>query len=192
MKKKDEQRQEKVNEVRLTRGQYTWEILKTVFSLTFVKHVAMLFAFYVFNYVRPRRLAHIGKCCHISPTALIRYPQNVYIGDHCLLNHNNILQAGKKNAVIRLGNYVMVGPNVQMFSYNHGMDMSDTPMIEQAYTEADIIIEDDVWIGADATILAGAHIEKGVVVAAGSVVNGRLPAYAICGGIPAKPIKARS
>ena len=151
----------------------------------------MLFAYYLINYIQGRRLAQIGQKCHISPTALLRYPTRIIIGNECLLNHNNVLQAGKKDAVIKMGNYVMCGPNVQIFAYDHGMAMCDVPMIQQPYTEADVIIEDDVWIGAGTIIVAGAKINRGVVVAAGSVVTGELPANTICGGIPAKVIKNR-
>lgn len=180
-----------VYEKKPTRIQYILIILRNLFSFTFIKQIFVLSAYYIINYVRGRRLAQIGRKCHISPTVLMRYPERIIIGDECLLNHNNILQAGKRDAVIKLGNYVMCGPNVQMFAYNHGMEMIDTPMIKQPYTEADIIIDDDVWIGAGSIILAGAKINKGVVVAAGSVVNGELPTNSICGGVPAKFIKLR-
>jgi maltose O-acetyltransferase len=183
--------QSKIYESRLSKKMYALKVLRSMFSLTFIKHLSMLFAFYVFNYVRGRRLAHIGRKCHISQTVLMRYPERIFIGDNCLLNHNNILQAGKKTGVIRLGDYVMVGPNVQMFAYNHCMNISDVPMIEQPYIDADIIIEDDVWIGAGTTILGGAKINKGVVVGAGSVVTGELLSNSICVGVPAKVIKMR-
>ena len=185
------QNPEKVYEIRPTRWQYFGIVLKTLFSFTFLKHVFVLMAFYLINYVRGRRLAHIGKGCHISPTVLMRYPERIIIGNECLLNHNNVLQAGKKNAIIKLGDYVMCGPNVQMFAYNHGIEAMDAPMIKQPYTEADIIIEDDVWIGAGTIILAGTKINGGVVIAAGSVVAGELPSNTICGGVPAKVIKER-
>lgn len=165
--------------------------LRSLFSICFVKQILVLFAFYLINYIRGRRLAQIGKKCHISPTALLRYPERIIVGDECLLNHNNVLQAGKQDAVIKIGNHVMCGPNVQIFAYDHGMELCEMPMIKQPYTEADVIIDDDVWIGAGTIIVMGAKINSGVVVAAGSVVTGELPANTICGGVPAKVIKKR-
>jgi maltose O-acetyltransferase len=182
---------EKVYEKRMTKFQYLLISLRYLFSLTFVKLTCKLFAFYLINFVRGRHLARIGQRCHISPTVLMRYPERIIIGDDCLLNHNNVLQAGKKNAVIKLGNCVMCGPNVQIFAYNHCTDLTNEPMIKQPYTEGDIIIEDDVWIGAGSIILAGSKINTGVIVAAGSVVVGELPTNTICGGVPAKIIKPR-
>ena len=54
-----------------------------------------------------------------------------------------------------------------------------------------VIIEDDVWIGANVTILKGVTIGRGSVVAAGAVVTKTFPPYSIIGGVPAKIIKMR-
>ena len=55
--------------------------------------------------------------------------------------------------------------------------------------DQDVIIEKDVWIGANVTILAGVHVGRGATIAAGAVVNKDVPPYAIVGGIPAKVLK---
>jgi virginiamycin A acetyltransferase len=54
-----------------------------------------------------------------------------------------------------------------------------------------VVVEDDVWIGANSVVLDGARIGKGAVIAAGSLVNGTVPPYEIWGGTPARFIKAR-
>lgn len=54
-----------------------------------------------------------------------------------------------------------------------------------------IVIDDDVWIGRDVTIMVGRHIKKGTIVAACSVVTKDFPEYSIIGGNPAKLIKNR-
>lgn len=58
-------------------------------------------------------------------------------------------------------------------------------------SDQDVIIEEDVWCGANVTILKGVTIGRGSIIAAGSVVVKSLPPYCIAGGIPAKPIKTR-
>lgn len=55
--------------------------------------------------------------------------------------------------------------------------------------DQDVIIDDDVWIGANVTILKGVHIGRSSIIAAGSVVTRDVPEFAIVGGIPAKVIK---
>ena len=54
-----------------------------------------------------------------------------------------------------------------------------------------VVVEDDVWIGSRAVLLDGTHIEKGAIIAAGSVVRDRVPAYTIWGGVPARYLKDR-
>lgn len=60
--------------------------------------------------------------------------------------------------------------------------------VNQDYNK-DIIVEEDVWIGARVTLCAGCHINRGAIVAAGAVVTKELPPYSVCGGVPAKHIK---
>ena len=55
--------------------------------------------------------------------------------------------------------------------------------------DCDIIVEEDVWIGCNVTLLAGAHIGRGAIIAAGAVVSKEVPPYAVIGGVPAKVIK---
>ena len=60
-----------------------------------------------------------------------------------------------------------------------------------ACSKGDIIIDDDVWLGARSTIMSGVHIGQGAIVAAGALVTKDVPPYAIVGGVPAKVIKYR-
>ena len=55
--------------------------------------------------------------------------------------------------------------------------------------DKDVIVEEDVWLGCNVTILSGVTIGRGSTVAAGAVVNKDIPPYCIAGGIPARPIK---
>ena len=57
--------------------------------------------------------------------------------------------------------------------------------------DEDVIVEEDVWIGCNATILKGVHIQTGTIIAAGSVVTTSTDPYGIYGGVPAKKIKER-
>ena len=54
-----------------------------------------------------------------------------------------------------------------------------------------MVIEDDVWCGANVTILKGVTIGRGSIVAAGAVVTHSFPPYSVIGGVPAKLLKMR-
>lgn len=55
--------------------------------------------------------------------------------------------------------------------------------------DKDVVVEEDVWIGCNVTLLSGVTIGRGTTVAAGAVVSKSMPPYCVCGGIPAKFIK---
>lgn len=92
---------------------------------------------------------------------------------------------------VTIGHDTMIGAYTYFASGNHRFDRRDLPMNRQGYSGAPIVVEADVWIGTHVVLLAGAHVERGAIVAAGSVVNGRIPAYEIWGGVPARFLKHR-
>lgn len=159
---------------------------------TFISHCIKSFFYYYVNFVYGSKQATIGVKSKIHPTVIIRQGERVFIGHNCLINHNNVLQAGKSVGKISIGNYVQTGPNVLMFAFNHGIEQNGVPMINQDYMDGDIIIEDDVWIGAGSIITAGITIGKGTVIGAGSVVTKDIPQNVIAAGVPAKVIKKRN
>ena len=170
---------------------YLLEILVSFCSLLFFKSLVNLFAYYVVNYVVGRKKAAIGAKSKIHPTVIIRQGERVTIGKECLINHNNVIQAGKFIGRVIIGDYVHTGPNVMIFAFNHGMENNGIPSIKQDYWDADVVIEDDVWVGAGSVITAGVTIGKGAVIGANSVVTKDIPAFSVCGGIPAEFIKKK-
>lgn len=92
---------------------------------------------------------------------------------------------------IEIGNNVLMGPRVTMSAENHNFLRLDIPMREQGVTEKRIVIEDDCWLGSNSIIMAGVHIGKGAVIAAGAVVTKDVPSLAKVGGIPASIISMR-
>jgi acetyltransferase-like isoleucine patch superfamily enzyme len=92
---------------------------------------------------------------------------------------------------IRIGDDVILGPGVRIFSENHDFDALDRPIRAQGQTRAMVTIENDCWVGAGATILAGVTIGTGSVIAAGAVVTRDVPALSVVAGVPARIIKLR-
>jgi len=92
---------------------------------------------------------------------------------------------------ITIGNDVIMGPQVKIFSENHNYNRPVVLIRKQGESRNGVVIGDNCWIGAGVIILDGVSIEKGCVVAAGSVVTQSMPENSIAMGIPAKVIKSR-
>lgn len=187
----NEEQFKKVHYEKPSKKLYIKRVLSLLFTGKAFKDLVKLWSYYLVNHSLGIRDAKVGKSSNVHATVILRQAHNIEIGEHCLINHNNVLQAGKGEGKIIIGNYVHTGANVMMFAYNHGFYTKEIPSKDQDYFDATITIDDDVWIGAGSVILPGVHIGKGVVIAAGAVVNKDVPEYAIVGGIPAKVLKMR-
>lgn len=134
---------------------------------------------------------------------------NVTIAKHSTLQCTGVIQEigvgiklGNNSAIgaysflggqggISIGDNVIMGPNVNIFSENHEFQNPDIPIRLQKTSRKGVIIEDNCWIGANATIVDGVHIKSGCVVAAGSVVTNDFEPDSILGGVPARLISER-
>ena len=133
-------------------------------------------------------LPKCGEDLTVFPFVLMHYPRNIEIGDFVTINSHTLIDAPTG---VSIGNYSMIGPGVVINSGNHNFKALGTPIRYQGHTLAAITIKDDVWIGANSTIVAGVTIGSGAVVAAGAVVTKSVPDRAIVGGVPARVIAHR-
>lgn len=92
---------------------------------------------------------------------------------------------------ITIGNDVITGPNIQVFSENHNFSDLSLTIKEQSVTKHAVFIGNNCWIGGGVSILAGVTIGNGCVIAAGSVVTKSVPANSVVAGVPAKITKSR-
>lgn len=115
---------------------------------------------------------------------------DITIGAHCYINPSCVLYSGNG---ITLGDYVLLAPGTMLLPTNHAFFRRDIPIRHQGFlpSKNGIVIEDDVWIGANCVILDGSLVHRGAIVAAGSVVRGEIPAYEIWGGVPAQKLGER-
>ncbi|MDN5372945.1 MAG: hypothetical protein PWR19_1991 [Carnobacterium sp.] len=109
------------------------------------------------------------------------------IGDNSGIGVDSVL-SGK----VIIGNDVMMGPEVYIYTFNHRFDRIDIPMWKQGHEDIKPVeIEDDVWIGSRVTVLPGVRIGKGSIIGASSVVTKDVAPYSIVGGNPARLLKMR-
>jgi acetyltransferase-like isoleucine patch superfamily enzyme len=93
---------------------------------------------------------------------------------------------------VRIGKYVLIAHEVSIQGGDHRFDVPGTPICFAARPEMpETVIEDDVWIGHRAIVVAGVRIGRGAVVGAGAVVTKDVEPYAIVGGVPARIIGGR-
>ncbi|MCR8556568.1 acyltransferase [Mucilaginibacter sp. BJC16-A38] len=109
---------------------------------------------------------------------------DVVIGDDSRIGIGSVLIGP-----VTMGNQVILAQNIVVSGLNHTYADVTVPIRLQKVTTAAIVIEDEVWIGANAVITAGVTIGKHSVVAGGSVVTKNIPTYSIAAGNPAKVIK---
>lgn len=157
---------------------------------TLFKGLSALYADY-FS-VRRSKFGYIGKNVELSYPMRIANPKNVYLYDNSHLpSHSNIAATNAKFIVkansgagkgltVRTGNHAMIiGRNYR----------SITELEKPSGFDDDVVIEEDVWMGCNVTLLSGVTIGRGSTVAAGAVVTKSMPPYSISGGVPARFIK---
>ena len=131
----------------------------------------------------------LGMLCNVN---------NITVGKYTYGNIN--LHDFGSDVKLEIGHYVSIADDVHfLVAGNHSFDgISTFPMktkvlgmAAESTTKGPIIVEDDVWIGRNVTVLSGVRIGKGAVIGAGAVVTKDVPPYSICCGIPARVVKYR-
>lgn len=145
------------------------------------------------NYFRQliaRKLfAKCGKNIIIRKGAVFGSGDNIVLGNNSRIGAHSIIMVREQ---LIIGDNVEMGPDVIILDYNHAFGSRDIPIINQGYSPAkQIVINDNVWIGARTIILPGVHIEKGAIIGAGSVVTKNIPEFSIAAGNPAKVLRYR-
>lgn len=128
---------------------------------------------------------YCGKFVNIQPQATIA--RRCSIGNYSGVGRNCLIQGG-----VKIGEHVMMGPEVFIYTQNHNFSEIDVNIDQQGWSvEEPVIIEDNVWIGSRVTILPGVTIGKGSVIGASAVVTKSVSPYSVVAGNPAKIVKTR-
>ena len=174
---------------KLDKSRYIFEVLRYGLSLRALKGLMEWYAWYVHDHVSPKAQMEMDENPRIHPTASLRCGRNIRLGRNSHINQYCCIWASENSRIV-LGDNLLMGPGVKIFSSNHGM-RPDLPMNEQPWTEKDVTVGNDVWLGANAVIVPGVTIGDGAVIAAGAVVTKDVPPRTIAAGVPAKVVKAR-
>jgi virginiamycin A acetyltransferase len=107
----------------------------------------------------------------------------VHIGKNSFINAGTVIFSGNG---VQIGEWVLIAPNCTLAPTNHAFESRDQTIRHQGFlpSKGGIIIERDVWIGANCTILDGAVLREGCIIGAGSVVRGEVEAFSIQAGNP--------
>lgn len=115
---------------------------------------------------------------------------DVRIGRNSYINSGVVIYSGNG---VTIGEGVLVAANCTFAPVNHEYRSRDKTIMEQRFqpSRGGIVIEDDVWIGANCVILDGAVLRKGCVIGASSLVKGELEPYSVNVGNPIRKIGSR-
>jgi acetyltransferase-like isoleucine patch superfamily enzyme len=155
-------------------------------------------------YLGKKNIINSNACLIVDPgqnTQTIKMGNNNVIASSAILKtHGGYIKIGSNNFVgertqiqgrggIEIGNNVLIAANVFISSSNHDFQNPNSVDYLKKEVPKKIQINKNVWIGANSVIIAGIHIAKYAIVAAGSVVTKDVEAYTMVAGNPAKPLK---
>lgn len=139
----------------------------------------------------PKELGYCAENASLEYPLIFEARGNVYIEENTKIRSGcHIINSPKEKVIIK--KYSALAKNCTIITNNHKSRVSvphillGTSHVNDKST--DIIIEEDVWVGVNVTLLAGSHLGRGSIVGAGSIVSKNIPPYALVAGTPAKII----
>lgn len=134
--------------------------------------------------IKRQLFRRVGKNVFIEPDFICEMGNNITIGSDVFINFGCIVfDMGE----VTIGNNVMFGPRVGIYTTNHAFDPEER--VANVVVSKPVHIGDRVWIAADVKILQGVSIGEGSIIGAGSVVTHDIPAGVIAAGVPCKVIR---
>lgn len=153
-------------------------------------HALRMIHYFGYTHVRERRRMTMGQGTRMAPNVSIRNGVRIAIGRDCHLGERCYLWAGDSGGRIVMGDFVSLAPEVFITASDYRFEPG-RPFRQQPKRERDVIIGNDVWLGARVVVTAGVTIGDGCIVGAGAVVTKDIPAGSIAAGVPARVISRR-
>ena len=125
----------------------------------------------------PYRRVKRGKGCLVDVQTWLINGRNITLGNYVKISAFSTIIAGT-NSKVEIGNFTIIGPSVLVASFNHGTEISETPIRFQPWDDVEsgsIRIAENVWIGGHVVILPGVTIGENSIIGAGSVVTKDVP-----------------
>lgn len=165
------------------------KVFRNILTLTFFRQSFDKTTEFVLENVYPVRIIKRRSKFSVSSSARFLNPENIFIGERTNINRQCMLWAGKHSKII-LGADCLLGPGVKIISSKYQVEGIDI-IRNYPQFEKDIIIGNDVWLGANSIILPGVQIGNGAIIGAGTVVTKSVADFDVVVGIPALKIKSR-
>lgn len=134
-----------------------------------------------------KRAKAIGKCVRFNGVSQIGSIENMEIGNNVHIGDNATISA---IGGLYIGDNTHISKNLVLYTDNHNYKGELLPY-DNSYIKKQVVIEKNVWIGMNVTILPGTHIEEGCIIGAGTVVAGTIEKFSIYGASLGKLIKKR-
>jgi acetyltransferase-like isoleucine patch superfamily enzyme len=132
--------------------------------------------------------ANIGRRATYYPGVWINSGRHLVVGDDVDFAVGVVVTT---DGGVTIGDRVLIGYGAKILSRNHRIPEKGGRIFGSGHDAAPVVIESDVWIGAQSIVLPGVTIGEGAVVAAGAVVTKSVPPYTIVGGVPARVLRNR-
>lgn len=159
--------------------------------MNLIRRIKKGISIFIHYYVRPNpvRLGHFGEKASLGIPADLKNPENIYLYDNARIGRRSTIMT-MGNSKFIMGKYSGAAEGLTVITSNHKQRIGSVRTgSNDDNTYKDIIVEEDVWIGINVTLLSGAHIGRGAIIGACSVVTKKIPPYAVAVGNPAKVIK---
>lgn len=151
------------------------------------------------RYFHQSKFPHVNKTARLGLNDFVVNPNNLYMSDQSSLKRDNVIMNGRAKFVINRWSgaaeelMVITGNHMSVvgLSLKQVTDEVKDKLDPQNEYDKDVIVEEDVWMGARVTLLSGARVGRGAEIGTGAVIRGKVPPYAVVIGNPAKVVGFR-
>lgn len=157
------------------------------------------FSKHIFSFWKITEFPNVDKTARIDPSVKVYNPNNLFMEEKTNINHDAVIMNTRAKFIMKkwsgaaFGLIVVCGGHMSVPGKHHKQITNaykDVHDINRDF-DKDVVVEEDVWIASNVTLLSGVHVGRCSIIGSGSVVRGSVPPYSIVVGNPAKVIGFR-